>query len=126
MNEQETPTLDLTQLTDLQRRLLTPDAIEDSLSYRQLQSLAAALGVTVVGMPKEEIQSLLLFVAYEIRQDDNTPTVTLRAKHWYNNGLIPEGYGIDWMNGEVRKGIPRNIYEQMKADSPNVWEIVYD
>lgn len=113
MPEQEVQTLDFSQLSAHQRRLLTPESIEEVLTYKQLQTLAGALGMKAVGVQKEELQSALLFAAAQLAETpDAHPgerTVRMRANLHFHDGNIAEGFGLNWNTNEVRE-VPYSIH----------------
>lgn len=121
MTTQEAPTFDLTELSDHQRRLLTPENIEEVLSYKQLQSLGSALGLQAVGMPKEELQSALLYAAQFVEQPSER-LIAVTATRWFTDGNVPNGQ--DWRTGETRHVTHANLQQLLESGGPGVfsWE----
>lgn len=121
MTAQEAPTFDLTELSDHQRRLLTPDNIESVLSYKQLQSLGSALGMQTVGMPKEELQAALLFAAQFI-EEPTERLIAVTATRWFTDGNVPNGK--DWRSGETRYVSHANLQQLLESGGTGVfsWE----
>jgi hypothetical protein len=117
------PTFDLTELSDHHKRLLTPENIEEVLSYKQLQSLGAAMGMQTVGMPKEELQAALLFAAqFNLPEEIPPHLMSVTPNRWFSDGTIPGG--ADWLPGKVRHVTP-GVYKQLvESSGPGVFEVI--